>query len=76
MFDQIKVRFAANNLLDQHNITALTLAGSPTSAVIPDTTYVDPFSQTTAISGNDNPTFIAGRSFSISVTLGFAPRER
>ena len=76
MFDQTKVRFAANNLLDQHNITALTLAGSPTSAVISGTTYVNPFSQTTAISGNDNPTFIAGRSFSISVTLGFAPRER
>jgi hypothetical protein len=37
---------------------------------------VDPFNQTTPISGSDNPTFIAGRCFMVSVTFGFAPGER
>ena len=57
-------------------MTALTLAGSSTSTVIPGTTLVDPFNQTTAIAGSDNPTFMSGRSFTLSVTFGFAPRER
>ena len=76
IFDQTKFRVGANNLLDQHNITALTLAGSSTAALIPGTTVVDPFNQSTAISGSDNPTFMSGRSFTLSVTFGFAPRER
>ena len=65
-----------NNLFDQHNITALTLAGTSTANLIPGTTYVDPFNQTTPISGSDNPTFIPGRNFMLSVTFGFAPGER
>jgi iron complex outermembrane receptor protein len=76
IFDQTKIRMSADNLLDQHNITALTLAGTTTSNLIPGTTYVDPFNQTTPISGSDNPTFIAGRCFMVSVTFGFAPGER
>ena len=76
MFDQTKVRLSANNLFDQRNITALTLAGTTTSNPIQGTSYVDPFKQTTPISGSDNPTFIAGRSFMVSVTFGFAPAER
>ena len=76
LFDQTKVRLSANNLLDQHNITALGLAGTPTANKISGTSYVDPFNQTTAISGSDNPTFMAGRSFMLSVTFGFAPGER
>ena len=76
IFDQTKVRLSANNLLDEHNITALTLAGTPSANKISGTSYVDPFNQTTPISGSDNPTFIAGRSFMLSVTFGFAPGER
>ncbi|MGA8741445.1 MAG: TonB-dependent receptor [Terracidiphilus sp.] len=76
IFDQTKFRLSANNLLDQHDITALTLAGTPTANKISGTSYVDPFNQTTAISGSDNPTFISGRSFMVSVTFGFAPGER
>ncbi|WP_348265322.1 TonB-dependent receptor [Telmatobacter sp. DSM 110680] len=76
IFDQTKIRISGNNLLDQHNITALTLAGTSTANLIPGTTYVDPFNQTTTISGSDNPTFIPGRSFILSVTFGFAPNER
>ncbi len=76
IFDQTKIRLGANNLLNQHNLDALTLAGATTSNPIAGTSYVDPFNQTTAISGSDNPTFLSGRSFSASVTFGFAPRER
>jgi iron complex outermembrane receptor protein len=76
IFDQTKIQLSGNNLLNQHSITALTLAGASTQAPIPGTTYVDPFNQTTPISGSDNPTFISGRSFSVTVTFGFAPRER
>jgi iron complex outermembrane receptor protein len=76
IFDQTKIRMSANNLLDQHNITALTLAGTTTSNPIQGTSVVNPFIQTTAISGSDNPTFIPGRNFMVSVTFGFAPGER
>jgi len=76
IFDQTKIRLSADNLFDQHNITALTPAGTTTSNVIPGTAYVNPFIQTTPISGSDNPTFIAGRCFMVSVTFGFAPGER
>ncbi len=75
IFDQTKIRMSANNLFDQHNTTALTLAGTSTSNLIPGTNYVDPFNQTTAINGSDNPTFIPGRNFMLSVTFGFAPGE-
>jgi iron complex outermembrane recepter protein len=75
IFDATKIRLGVNNLLNQHNVTALTLAGTSTANVISGTSYVDPFNQTTPISGSDNPTFISGRSVTISVTLGFAPRE-
>jgi iron complex outermembrane receptor protein len=75
VFDSTKIRFGVNNLLDRHNITGLTLAGATTANVIPGTTYVDPFNQSTAISGSDNPTFIPGRSLTMSVTFGLSPRE-
>lgn len=83
LFDQTKVRFTANNLFDQHNLTGLTLAGSQLTQTIPGSTCgtsacTDPFTTTgpTPINGSDNPTFLAGRSFSISVTFGFAPKEK
>jgi iron complex outermembrane receptor protein len=67
-----------NNLLNQHNIDALTLAGTAPTETIAGTTLTDPFNTTgpTPINGSDNPTFMSGRSFSVSVTFGFAPQER
>jgi len=76
IFDQTQIRLGANNLLNQHNITALTLSGTTSSNDIPGTSIVDPFNQTTSISGADQPTFMSARSLSLSVTFGFAPRER
>jgi iron complex outermembrane receptor protein len=76
MFDGTKISLSADNLLNQHNITALTLGGTATSTDIAGTSNVDPFNQTTPISGADQPTFMSARSLSVTVTFGFAPRER
>jgi iron complex outermembrane receptor protein len=73
--DGTKISLSGDNLLNQHNITALTLSGTPTAGLIQGTNFVDPFNQTTAINGQDQPTFMSARSLSISVTFGFAPRE-
>ena len=77
LFDQTKIRLAANNLLNQHNITALGLTGAAATQTIPGTTLTDPFTTTgpTPISGSDQPTFMSARSLTVSVTFGFAPRE-
>jgi iron complex outermembrane receptor protein len=76
IFDGTKISLSGDNLLNQHNMTALTLSGTSTSNTIAGTTYTDPFNQTTPISGADQPTFMSARSLSVSVTFGFAPRER
>ena len=78
IFDGTKVRLSGNNLLNAHNLDALTLAGSAPTQTIPGTSLTDPFNTTgpTPINGSDNPTFISGRSFSVSVTFGLAPGER
>ncbi|MGA2888566.1 MAG: TonB-dependent receptor [Terracidiphilus sp.] len=89
IFDQTKIQLGGNNLLNQHNITALTLSGSPnmiflngggacTSTTATATNPCDAFitNGPTPISANDNPTFISSRSFSVSITFGFAPGER
>ena len=76
IFDQTQIRLGANNLLNLHNITALTLSGTTTSSDIAGTALVDPFNQTTPVSGADQPTFMSARSLSLSVTFGFALRER
>ena len=73
--DGTKISLSGDNLLNQHNITALTLSGTPTAGLIQGTNFIDPFNQTTAINGQDQPTFMSARSLSISVTFGFAPRE-
>ena len=75
IFDQTKIRLSATNLLDAHNVQTLTLGNSPTTAQIPGGTLTDQFNATTAISGLDQPSLMAGRSFSVSVTFGFSPRE-
>jgi iron complex outermembrane receptor protein len=86
MFDGTKISLSADNLLNQHNIDALTLAGSP------NTIYLNGGAACTAatasnpcdafntagpspISGADLPTFMSARGLSVSVTFGFAPRE-
>jgi iron complex outermembrane recepter protein len=77
IFDQTKIRLTGNNLLNQHNLTALTLSGNPATQTITGTSVTDPFNTIgpTPISGSDQPTFMSARSLSISVTFGFAPRE-
>jgi len=80
IFDQTKIRLSATNLLDSHNVQSLTLGGSPTAGTIPGatpgTTLTDQFLATSQINGQDQPSIMAGRSFSVSVTFGLSPRER
>jgi iron complex outermembrane receptor protein len=76
IFDQTKIRLSGTNLLDAHNIQTLTLANSPATVLISGTKLTDQFNATTALSGQDQPSIMAGRSFSVSVTFGFSPRER
>jgi iron complex outermembrane receptor protein len=78
LFDQTKIRLSGTNLLDAHNIQNDSLGGSPVTQLIPGTTYTDAFltNGPTPINGADAPSLMAGRSFSVSVTFGFAPTER
>jgi len=78
IFDGTKIRLDATNLLDSHNVQSLTLAGSPATLPISGTTYTNQFNTSgpTAINGADAPGLMAGRSFAVTVTFGFAPRER
>jgi iron complex outermembrane receptor protein len=78
IFDGTKIRLDATNLLDSHNVQSLTLAGSPSAATFTNgsTTLTDQFNATTAINGADTPGIMAGRSFAVTVTFGFAPGDR
>ncbi|MGD0890915.1 MAG: TonB-dependent receptor [Terracidiphilus sp.] len=78
IFDGTKIRLESTNLLNSHNIQNNTLAGSPLTQLIPGTTYTDQFTTTgpTPINGADTPGIMAGRSFAISATFGFAPKTR
>ncbi|MGD0940248.1 MAG: TonB-dependent receptor [Terracidiphilus sp.] len=85
IFDGTKIRLDATNLLDSHNAQSLSLAGTPSAPTIPGNcgasttataTCSDPFNATTAINGGDTPGLMAGRSFAVTVTFGFAPRGR
>lgn len=74
VFDQTKIGLTGTNLLDSHDVQSLSLAGTPTAPLIPGTTMTDQFVASTPINGSDTPSLMAGRSFSISVTFGFAPK--
>jgi iron complex outermembrane receptor protein len=78
IFDQTKIRLISNNLLNQHNMQSVGLTAAPLTQLISGTTYTDLFTTTgpTPLAGSDTPSFMAGRSFSFSVTFGIAPRER
>lgn len=83
IFDQTKIQLSGNNLLDSHNLTSLTLTGSAPTQTIAGTVCgtaacTDPFTTTaaTAPAAGDNVGFLAGRSFTVSVTFGFAPKGR
>ena len=78
IFDGTQIQLGANNLLDQHNLTAIGLTGSALTQTISGTTFTDPFNTTgpTPISGSDTPTFMSARSLSVSITFGIAPKER
>ncbi len=77
-FDGTKIRLSGTNLMDVHNIQSLTLAGTATPAPIPNlpTGDTEQFNASTPVNGADTPSLMAGRSFSVSVTFGIAPRER
>jgi len=80
-FDQTKIRLSGTNLLDSHSIQSLKLGTKPTTTNFVGSngsTYTEQFVATTgyATAGNDNPGIMAGRSFSLSVTFGIAPRNR
>jgi len=78
IFDGTKIRLDATNLLDSHNIQSLSLAGAAQTLTIPGATVTDQFNTSgpTPINGADTPGIMAGRTFSVTVTFGFAPRER
>jgi iron complex outermembrane receptor protein len=87
IFDGTQIQLGGNNLLNQRNITALTLTGTANTVYLngggacTSPTGISPCDAfitngPTPISGSDNPTFIAARSLSVSVTFGFAPKER
>jgi iron complex outermembrane receptor protein len=59
-FDQTKLRFTVNNLFDQHNITSVTQSATST-------TYVPGPTDTLGL--------LPGRSFTLSVTFGYAPKR-
>jgi iron complex outermembrane recepter protein len=62
-FRGTKIQFAANNLADHHNIVGITPATAAT-ATAPDVS-----------SPNDQLNLLPGRSFSITVTGGWAPKR-
>jgi iron complex outermembrane recepter protein len=68
-FDQTKFRLSINNLFDQHNITSLTPAGK--SVVTPTVSAVNSF----VPAGGDTLGLLPGRSFTLSVTFGYAPKR-
>ncbi|MGA7110679.1 MAG: TonB-dependent receptor [Terracidiphilus sp.] len=86
LFDGTKIRLDGTNLLDAHNIQGDTLAGSPQLVYLngggacSSPTAANPCDAfltngPTPVNGADAPSLMAGRSFSVSVTFGFAPRE-
>jgi iron complex outermembrane receptor protein len=86
-FDQTKIRLTGTNLLDMHDVQSNTLGGSPnliylngggTCTTPTATNPCDAFRTNgpTAINGQDTPSLMAGRSFSVSVTFGIAPKQR
>jgi iron complex outermembrane receptor protein len=78
IFDGSKIRLSANNLLNSHNIQSLSLAGSAVVAANPNLPAgdTDQFNATTAINGADTPGLMAGRTFAVTATFGFAPKQR
>jgi len=77
--DGTKIRLAANNLLNTDAIQSLSLGGKAATTTFVGTngvTYTDQFNATSTINGADTPSLAAGRSYTISVTFGIAPRER
>ena len=87
LFDQTKIRLSATNLLDAHYVQSNSLAGSPnlvylngggTCSAPTGANPCDAFRTNglTAINGQDTPSLMAGRSFSVSVTFGIAPEGK
>lgn len=67
-FDQTKIRLSMNNLFNQHNFTSVNGANKVTvTPTAPIATYVS--------SPNDTLGILAARSFTLSVTFGYAPKR-
>ena len=76
-FNGTKLRLSMNNLFNQHSINGISYNNSAVANNIAanGTTYADPFSGTTAISGQDNISILAARSIMLSVTFGTSSRR-
>jgi len=80
-FDGTKVRLGADNLLNSYAVQSLKLGGKPVTQTFVGTngvTYTDQFNTNgpTPINGADTPSLMAGRSLSVTVTFGIAPKGR
>jgi iron complex outermembrane recepter protein len=86
IFDQTKIRLSGTNLLDAHNVQNDSFAGAANTIYLygggacTAPTAANPCDQfvtngPTPINGADTPSLMAGRSFSVSVTFGFAPED-
>lgn len=87
--DQTKIRLSGTNLLNANNVQSIgTFGNTPNTVSMPGSTCssatgatqacTNPFvtSGFTPISGADTPSLMAGRSFAVTVTFGFAPQGR
>ncbi|WP_263410524.1 TonB-dependent receptor [Terriglobus tenax] len=66
IFDQTKIRFSVNNLLNQHNITSVNPAGS-----VP----LNRANYSFTPASGDTLGLLPGRSFMVSFTIGLSPRQ-
>jgi iron complex outermembrane receptor protein len=62
-FRGTKIKFAVNNIFNAHSLVGITPANAPTAAA------------SFAASPNDLLNLLPGRSFSITVTGGYAPKR-
>jgi iron complex outermembrane receptor protein len=73
-----KFAMSFNNLLNEHSITSVQLAGSPVAHTLSSNgiAYTDPFRTDgqTLINGQDNVSILPARSIMVSVTFGFSPK--
>jgi iron complex outermembrane receptor protein len=75
-FANTKFALSLNNLFNEHTITSVALAGTPTPAQpvsANGATYTNPFVAQTPINGQDAVSILPADSIMLSVTFGFSP---